>query len=247
MKLIVGLGNPGLEYRFTRHNAGFWVVDALATTSGAQYFRSAKLHCDTARLTLQGQDLLLIKPDTYMNLSGKAVAAALNWYKCQLCDLLVVHDDVSMPLGKLRYQKGGGAGGQHGIESIIEHLGEGKSFDRLKVGVGPDPGGQRRADYVLSPLSENEKQLAESIVGLAAKSLSCWAKDGTQACMNQFNGEDLRDKDVIEAEKRARKKASPAVPSEIPRASESSTSDRQSETPATASKDESSTPQISSP
>src|SRR5688572_23348725 len=115
MKVIVGLGNPELRYMFTRHNAGFWVVDKIATTYGASYQRYKDLQADIAKANINLENVLLVKPQTYMNLSGRAVQAVLHWYKLELKDLLVVHDDVAIPLGKIRVQSGCGAGGQHGI------------------------------------------------------------------------------------------------------------------------------------
>src|SRR6185369_7117687 len=135
MKIIVGLGNPELRYYSTRHNAGFRVVDLLATELGAHFKVANDLKADVAKVNYKTHTVLLAKPKTYMNLSGDAVQRILHWYKADLSALLVIHDDVSLPLGRLRLQKGGGAGGQHGVESIIECLGGRKEFDRLKVGV----------------------------------------------------------------------------------------------------------------
>jgi PTH1 family peptidyl-tRNA hydrolase len=192
MKLIVGLGNPGLKYMFSRHNAGFWVVDKIATTCGAHYERAAKLFCDLAKINLGGQQVIIAKPDTYMNESGKAVQAILNWYKIDLAELMVVHDDVALPLGKLRFQNTRGAGGQHGIEDIIQMLGGTTQFDRLKFGVGPDPGGDRRADYLLSPLSEADRPLRDQMIELCARALNVYLDKGIQVAMNEFNNIDLR-------------------------------------------------------
>src|SRR5579883_517977 len=117
MKLIVGLGNPEPRYAQTRHNAGFWVVDQLATKCGAQFTLAKNLQAYIAKTNLAGQSIILAKPVTYMNLSGRAVQSMLHWFKIESADCLIVHDEVSLPLGKIRYQYGRGAGGQHGVES----------------------------------------------------------------------------------------------------------------------------------
>lgn len=192
MKLIVGLGNPGPQYHSTRHNAGYQVVDSLidrlGTTSGARFSSKRDLYCDLAKVQLAGCDVLLAKPTTYMNLSGDSVASILNWYKVSRQDLLVIHDDVSLPLGRIRLQKNGGAGGQHGVESIIECFGGAKEFDRLKFGVGPDPGGSVRAGYVLSRIAEGDRELLARSISLAGDAVIVWLRDGIQQAMNQFNG-----------------------------------------------------------
>ncbi len=191
VKLIVGLGNPGPEYEQSRHNAGFEVIERLATTAGAQPGVNRKLHCQVCRVQLVGRDVLLAKPITYMNLSGRSVAETLRWYRIELCDLLVIHDDVSLPLGRIRLQKAGGAGGQHGVDSIIEHLGGRQEFDRLKIGVGPDPGGDRRAGYVLSAVPPEQAELFGRVVALSCQATLCWLGDGVEVAMNRFNGLNL--------------------------------------------------------
>jgi PTH1 family peptidyl-tRNA hydrolase len=192
MKLIVGLGNPELKYMTTRHNAGYWIVDKLATTYGAHYARSRDMFADVAKTNINGEAVLLAKPTTYMNLSGQAFQAITHWYKLELDQCIVVHDDVALPLGRLRYQKGGGAGGQHGIESIIRMMGGNKGFDRLKFGVGPDPGGDRRADYVLSSVPEADRELKDKMIALATESLHLWLREGATVASNKFNATDLR-------------------------------------------------------
>lgn len=192
MKLIVGLGNPGISYEATRHNVGFKVIDRLATKYGAHFRQAKHLMSDTAKYKHDSQDILLVKPLTYMNLSGEAVVAVKNWYKVNLDDILIIHDDVSLPLGRVRLQKNGGAGGQHGVESIIEHFGGSKDFDRLKIGVGPDPGGERRKDYVLSPFPESENEILMSALSLAEEATLVWLEKGIDFAMNKCNGIDLK-------------------------------------------------------
>lgn len=199
MKVIAGLGNPGIEYFHTRHNAGFRVIDELATrlaraddtSFGAHFLHKKDLFADIAKVTFSDEDLLLVKPTTYMNLSGQAVAAILHWYKIDSARLLIVHDDVSLPLGKLRFQQGGGAGGQHGVESILEYCGSNQAFERLKIGVGPDPGGDKRADFVLTPIGSADCLLFKKVIETAALAVTAWLNVGIEKAMNKFNGLDL--------------------------------------------------------
>jgi len=191
MKVIVGLGNPGLDYYFTRHNAGFTVIDEIGRLEGglgAQFANKKSLFCDMAKINLSGQEVLLVKPATYMNDSGKSVQAVLGFYKIEPKDLLVVHDDVALPLGRIRVQASGGAGGQHGVESIIQMLG-GQGFDRVKVGVGPDPGGDTRGKYVLQV--EPNTELYGRCIKQAALAASSWLTVGSVESANKFNGIDL--------------------------------------------------------
>ncbi|MBK7836900.1 MAG: peptidyl-tRNA hydrolase, family [Cyanobacteriota bacterium erpe_2018_sw_39hr_WHONDRS-SW48-000098_B_bin.30] len=187
LKVIVGLGNPGLEYENTRHNAGFLLLDRLSTAIGAQFRDSKPLRCAYAKLKHDGQDLLLVKPLTYMNLSGESVSACLHFYKAEPSHLLVIHDDVSLPLGRLRFQVGGGAGGQHGIESIIKCLSGSKSFDRLKIGVGPDPGGARRANYVLGRFSQDDWTILDKVFATSKDGLLSWISRDTAFVANKYN------------------------------------------------------------
>jgi PTH1 family peptidyl-tRNA hydrolase len=191
LNILVGLGNPGSTYDFTRHNIGFRVLDYIGTECNASFKTTTKLQAEIAKVTLADQDVLLVKPTTFMNLSGRAFVAVRQWYKEPLSSFLVVHDDTSLPLGRIRMQKNGGAGGQHGIESIIESLGGSQQFDRLKFGVGPDPGGDRRADYVLKKFPEEQNALLTSSLELATNAVKDWLKNGTQHAMNSFNGIDL--------------------------------------------------------
>lgn len=191
MKVIVGLGNPGLDYYFTRHNAGFAVIDEIGRADGslgASFANKKNLFCDMAKIALSGDEIILVKPITYMNDSGKSVQAVLNWFKLEPSDLLVIHDDVSLPLGRIRVQAHGGAGGQHGVESIIQQLG-GFGFDRVKVGVGPDPGGDVRGKYVLQV--EPNSALYNKSIKHAAEAAIYWLRNGAVEAANKFNGIDL--------------------------------------------------------
>lgn len=191
MKLVVGLGNPGLQYEWTRHNVGFQVVDGLCTEAGATLKFESKYKGYFGKTRFKNEDVIFLKPDTYMNLSGEAVRAIAAYLKIEIPNILVIHDDVSLILGRIRLQQGGGAGGQHGIESIIECLGNKNNFDRLKVGVGPDPGGARRAAYVLSRVNPEDIDLYHQSLKLAAETASSWIIFGGLETANKFNGINL--------------------------------------------------------
>lgn len=153
MKLIVGLGNPGRKYQNTRHNVGFLVVDAVAKRYN-QDFRQEKFKANYCEFSLKGEKIILIKPLTFMNLSGESVVQFVNFYKIDNEDILVVSDDLNLPIGKLRIRKNGSSGGQNGINSIIQHLSS-KEFPRLRVGIGKDPRIDT-ASYVLGKLDGQE-------------------------------------------------------------------------------------------
>lgn len=191
IKLVAGLGNPDLKYEMTRHNAGFKLADCVATKYGAEFRNNSALQGAVAKAKAGKNDLVVLKPHTYMNLSGRSVQAVLQWFKIDSADMLVAHDDVSLPLGVIRFQRGGGAGGQHGVESILATI-PGKSFDRLKIGVGPDPGGARRADYVLSSPPPEDLALYADVIARAAEGVELWIRDGITLAMNRYNGMNLR-------------------------------------------------------
>lgn len=199
-KLIVGLGNPGDKYQNTRHNAGFWVVDRLALLAAADFSNKSNLFCHMTKVVLSRQDVILAKPQTYMNESGRAVSALARFFKISPDNMLVIHDDSSLPLGKIRLQNAGGAGGHHGIESIIELTGGNRNFDRLKIGAGPDPGGHRRADFVLSPFPVKDHELVGEVVRLAADAAMSWLEAGIKESMNRFNGLSLCESSSMLAE-----------------------------------------------
>ncbi|MBP9089722.1 aminoacyl-tRNA hydrolase [bacterium] len=195
MKIVVGLGNPGAQYEMTRHNVGFRLVEKLAQQLGADFRNSGSMQCDWGRVKFGNIDVVLVKPLTYMNLSGQSVQKVLHWYKVDIKtnsgDLIVVHDDVSLNLGRLRFQKAGGAGGQHGVESIIECLSGNKQFDRLKIGVGPDPGGATRGDYVLSNFPTEQQKVIDEILLQGCEGIKHWLKSDIDKSANRFNALDL--------------------------------------------------------
>lgn len=184
--LIVGLGNPGGKYEGTRHNVGFMVVDELASRGRFSVTR-AKYHALTATAEVGGQGVLVMKPTTYMNLSGEAVGEAAKFYKVAPDHVLVISDDVDLPLGKLRIRTGGSAGGHNGLKSIIQHLGS-DQFPRLKVGVGGKPHPDYdMADWVLSKIQGEDRKVMDESIQRAADAVECLLRDGPQKAMNRFN------------------------------------------------------------
>ena len=184
--LVVGLGNPGDQYENTRHNAGFQVLDALADRGNFTVQR-LKFHALTNTATVGGQGVLVMKPVTYMNLSGQAVGEAARFYKISPDHVLVISDDVDLPLGKLRIRKGGSAGGHNGLKSIIQHLGT-DQFPRLKVGVGGKPHPDYdMADWVLGKLQGEDKKIMDDAAVRAAQAVECLLSQGIDRAMNQFN------------------------------------------------------------
>ncbi len=185
MKVIVGLGNPGPKYAGTRHNIGYEVIDYLAAAPGCPPFRE-KFESFLTEWKEGGESVLLVKPLTFMNLSGRAVRAILDFYKLSAGQLLVVCDDFNLPLGKLRVRAKGSHGGQNGLRNIQDQLGS-DEYTRLRIGVGqPTPGDV--VDFVLSRFKPGERQAAQDAVATAAQAVLEWCRNGTEACMNRFNG-----------------------------------------------------------
>jgi PTH1 family peptidyl-tRNA hydrolase len=186
MKLIVGLGNPGRKYRETRHNVGFAVVEELAGRHSAT-FESAPSEALLARVrTLGDGGTLLVKPLTMMNASGFAVSEIARYFRIAFDDILVVADDVNLPLGRLRARPGGSAGGHNGFRSIIEQLGS-PGFARLRIGIGRGDPRRDLADYVLGGFDADERPLVAEVVGRAADASELFVAEGIEPVMNRFN------------------------------------------------------------
>jgi peptidyl-tRNA hydrolase, PTH1 family len=185
MKLVVGLGNPGRRYEGTRHNVGYQILAELARQFGVTSPKSC-FHGEMVEANLGGLKTLLLSPMTFMNLSGLSVQEAKSFYKVLDEDLLVLCDDLSLPLGKLRFRPCGSSGGHKGLENIIQRLGT-SDFARLRAGIGSVPNGWEGADYVLSKFGKEEIPVIEQSVRLAADAVAVWARDGIEFCMNQYN------------------------------------------------------------
>lgn len=184
IKLVVGLGNPGSKYEGTRHNVGFDVVDRLAQGGmGSGFVR--KFEGQIADALIDHHRVLLLKPETFMNLSGRSVGQVVRFYQLDPCDVLVVCDDLALPLGRLRLRPGGSDGGQKGLRDIIAHLGT-SEVPRLRLGIG-DRGAIDAADFVLSRFRPSERTTVEDALILATQAVAVWVTRGLEAAMNQFN------------------------------------------------------------
>ena len=185
MKIIVGLGNPGLRYRRTRHNLGFMVVGAAAHQRGIR-FRRGRFQCTQGEGRIGKEYVLLVRPQTFMNLSGVCVGRIIRSRQCPLSDLLVVCDDVHLELGKIRLRRGGSAGGHKGLASIIRNV-HTQEFARLRLGVGQPPESVDMMSYVLSPFRRGEWPAVHEMIEQAAQAVETWVYYGIEQAMNRFN------------------------------------------------------------
>ena len=185
--LIVGLGNPGPEYRQTRHNFGFMVVDQLAEELQIQIKR-VKFKAMIGEGKTEGKSVILAKPLTFMNDSGRAVAALMKYFKVPLENLLVLHDDLDLPLGTIRLRPQGGTSGQRGMASIVEKLGT-QNFPRLRLGVSRPPGQMDPVEYVLQKFSPGELELQKMVTRQAAEAALLFIHSGLETAMNKYNGD----------------------------------------------------------
>jgi len=184
--LLIGLGNPGREYRDNRHNVGFMLIDRLIVRLNARGMKvQSKAIITTA--TYEDRKLILAKPQTYMNLSGQSAQGLLNFYKLPVENMLVAHDDLDIPFGTIRIRPGGGPGGQRGMASTIEQLGT-KDFPRLRIGIGRPPGRMDPSAYVLQNFSREEMKILSEIVDRAADAALTFVVDGLNKAMNKYNG-----------------------------------------------------------
>ncbi|NDJ59609.1 MAG: aminoacyl-tRNA hydrolase [Chloroflexi bacterium] len=186
MALIVGLGNPGPRYEHTRHNIGFRCVEEFARLHGLS-FDKTQHKALTASGTLKQQRVILAKPQTYMNLSGDSVVPLVNFYKVERERILIVYDELDLPLGTLRMRKGGSAGGQNGLKHILQRLGT-QDINRLRFGIGRPPGRMDSAAYVLQQFSKDQEIDVVEAVDRALKALETWLTDGVELAMSRHNG-----------------------------------------------------------
>ena len=186
MKLIIGLGNPGKPYEHTRHNIGFDVIDALASKWGAPLNQS-KFNGMYASVHRPEGKVILVKPLTYMNLSGECVRPLMDYFDIEVEDIIVIYDDLDLETGKLRLRQKGSAGGHNGIKSLIQHLGT-QEFDRIRVGVNRPPAGMKVADYVLSKFSKDDQPVVEDAIKKSCDAVEAALVKPFLDVMNQFNG-----------------------------------------------------------
>ncbi len=185
--LIVGLGNPGAEYRLTRHNFGFMVLDALAEHWSVQ-LKKIKFQAVYVEDRFKGNKVVLAKPLTFMNESGRSVAPLMRYFKVPTENMLVIHDDLDLPLGTLRIRPSGSSGGQRGIESITKLLGT-QEFPRMRLGISRPPGQMEPKDYVLKNFLPNEEELKKIVLRQAIEAIECFIENGLTTAMNRYNGE----------------------------------------------------------
>lgn len=184
--LVVFLGNPGTKYNGTRHNAGFMAADAMAKELNVA-INKLRFKALTATVTIGGEKVLLMKPQTYMNLSGEAVGQAAKFYKISPEHVIVVSDEVAMPIGKLRIRKSGSAGGHNGLKNIIRHLGT-QDFPRIRMGVGAAPHPDYdMADWVLSTFKNKDAEDMQALAERVSKAVQCYITEGPDRAMNKFN------------------------------------------------------------
>ena len=186
VKLIVGLGNPGSEYEQTRHNAGFWFLDELARKKNLSFRTEKKFSGDTARFQHDGEDVWLLKPMTYMNLSGQSVQAMANFYKIQVDEILVVHDELDLPVETIRLKKGGGHGGHNGLRDIASKMG-GNNFLRLRVGIGHPGDKNKVSNHVLKKASMDDQITIERNIERALTVLPQVIDGDIQKAMNELH------------------------------------------------------------
>ncbi len=187
MKLVVGLGNPGRKYSATRHNVGFGVIETLAHRHGMGKARG-KFHGETVDANIHSHRALLLCPHTFMNRSGLSVLEARDFFKIDHADVLIVCDDLSLPLGKLRCRAKGSSGGQKGLQDIFRRLGS-EQVSRLRVGIGIPPDDWDAADYVLSKFGSDELPLVRDAIARGADAAADWVCSGIQVCMNRYNAD----------------------------------------------------------
>lgn len=185
MKLIIGLGNPGKQYEKTRHNAGFMVVDELAEALGIS-LNQLKFKGMLGEGRVGAEKALLLKPLTYMNLSGESMIQVLQFYKMQPEDILVIYDDLDTPVGQIRLRMKGSAGGHNGIKSIIQHLGT-EEFNRIRVGIGRPQPGKKVVDYVLEPFFSEEEGDIKAALKKSAEAAKAWLAEPFVQVMNKYN------------------------------------------------------------
>ncbi|WP_435236914.1 aminoacyl-tRNA hydrolase [Psychromonas sp. PT13] len=187
IKLLVGLANPGPEYAQTRHNAGQWYLEQLVSQKNIQLKPETKFYGLTGRIQFDGNDLRLLVPTTFMNLSGKAVAAMANFYRIKPEEILIAHDELDLPPGVAKFKLGGGHGGHNGLKDIISRLGNNKNFYRLRIGIGHPGDRNKVSGYVLGRPSNKEQSLIDQSIDEAARCTHILGQDGLEKAMNRLH------------------------------------------------------------
>ncbi|SDJ17129.1 aminoacyl-tRNA hydrolase [Natribacillus halophilus] len=186
MKLLVGLGNPGLKYAKTRHNVGFMVLDELAKESGVKLNKHKAFQGEYNEITVDGERILLLKPQTYMNRSGRSVQAIVDYFGIESADILVIYDDLDLAVGVTKFRKTGGHGGHNGLRSLIDHL-DTKAFNRARIGIGRPREGQSVTSHVLARFSKEERKEIENVQQYVTKACKAWMEADFDYVMNQYN------------------------------------------------------------
>ncbi len=186
MKLIVALGNPGEKYKNTRHNAGFIFADKLADKWGCRFSFESKFNAEVAKCSYGGESIVIIKPLTYMNLSGNSVREIIRFYKYSSDDIFVVYDDIALNIGVIRFRPNGSDGGHNGIKSIIANIGKSK-FDRLKIGIGPQPPMMPSESFVLQSFTSEQQKELDSVIVRAIEATEFYIANDILKAQNKFN------------------------------------------------------------
>jgi peptidyl-tRNA hydrolase, PTH1 family len=192
MDMIVGLGNPGPEYKDTRHNIGFKVLELLSSELGVR-LENRRFQSRNTRTRLDAKDVIFLCPMTYMNLSGNSVRLCADYYRIDRGHILVVHDDLDLPAGRIKVVRQGGAGGHKGVKSIIDHLG-GPDFPRVRIGIGRPRYNESTEDFVLSPFYKDQRDMIERVIQAASNACRLIIKDSVEYAMNEINSQNSMDK-----------------------------------------------------
>ena len=194
LDLIAGLGNPGPEYKDTRHNVGFRVISRMSRELGVR-LKDRRFQSEHVRTKIRGKEIILLCPNTFMNLSGKSIKGCADYYGLKTENILIVHDDLDLPVGRIKIVKHGGSGGHKGVASIIEYLG-GKEFPRIKIGIGRPRFGETTEDYVLSAFYEDQRKIMENVVQMSVQACNLYVLGGVEFAMNHINRKNYEEKEV---------------------------------------------------
>lgn len=186
MKIIVTLGNPGVKYSNTRHNAGFIFGDKLSEKLSCTFSPENKFKAEIAKGEYNSQAIWIIKPQTFMNLSGESLRAFINFYKTDIKDFLIIYDDISLPIGTIRFKASGSAGGHNGIKSVIQNIGTEK-FDRIKIGIGPQPPYMKSEDFVLGQFSKDEREELDKTMDKVLEAVFFYLDNDLYKAQNKYN------------------------------------------------------------